>query len=178
MPEKVTAPERSTGDDIDLEEFTKIRLKLVEISASTSLQYAALAAAIAVVLATTIGYAGPAGDQSPLWLVEGAIGFIGIHIVLNAAYYGRMSGLVGGVYVGIEAENGNALGIPKPTLKKDYLSRVNYRYVVETQKKAYIKRFGNVIAKKLILFIIGGMLAGFLVGWYSVIPGYLHSLGF
>lgn len=149
---------------IDIKDAIQIRLKLVEVTAQTALEYAALAAGIAVVWATILGEAGDPGNGSPVWLIEGAIAAVGVHLVLNAAYYGRMAGLIGGWMLGENYEVKDDFDDPPlPTNGDDTLSRINYRYTKKTREKKSIKYFGNVISVKLLFFIAAGMAVGLIM---------------
>lgn len=162
----------ATIDDITFAESRDIRLKLVEVAASSALQYAALAVGMAILWGALLQDAGNWGNNNPLWLVEGVLTAGMVHATMNSAFYGRYSGLAGAMMPSAELETISDPDLPYPRDKSDKLTRLNYRYHEETKKRWFIAPFGNVFSWKFLYFVVAGMLGG----WFVATPNqYLQA---
>jgi hypothetical protein len=158
--------ESNNTDDISPEDAQPIRLQLVQVAASNALQYAALAIGMAVLLGALLNESGSPGDKNPLWLVEGVLLSGIVHTVLNSAYYGRFGSLVGGMIPSAGLERVVDPDLPQTSAKNDYLSRLSYRYSIETRRRWYIAPFSGVFSRKLFWFVVLGLASG----WFVLTP--------
>lgn len=148
-------------EEIPFEKANEIRLKLTEIDATISLQYAALGIAIAVVWATLLTEAWPPWDGSAVWVLEGVIASGGAYSAMLSFFYGGLAGSMGGEWLDRKWEDFDDKR--RPTNEKDYLSRIAFRYWKKTQARRFTGKFSTVKSPMLAAFVVVGAVVGYLI---------------